>query len=286
MSQFNNYYNPYPMGVAYQQPAPKPVMTDTLTPEERAMLRKNMNSFSLKVEPKDLVAAKCAHRDAQKGTFTTVPTTDPEDPNTQALLCTVCERTFSPDEAANPAYAKQAVKMFVNLIQTIKFLGIDLDRQVVEAISSMIPLAEKLPQLLEICNSKYNNYTNMQAPQDQFQQGANVLGMFNAISNPMYGAPQYNYGMQPQYANQYGVPAQPAYPQYNVQQQVTMGQDPFYVSAPPQAAQQVTNPVVMPQQTPVAAPAVQQPAQPVTNPAQVAAGQPATQTVVSQPIKL
>lgn len=252
----NNYFvNP---GMMYGQQAAqisKPRMSNPLSKEEQEALKNQVaDQFSLSLTTLDMAKAMCTHKDPNTGLYTIVENAD------GTITCTQCHETFDPD-ACTPEAVEEASKVMKNVLQTLKYIGIDLSNDVIRGFFGFMPYIEKIPQLYKIALNSYNRYNPemLNGKVQQVNNGANIFGAFNNIMNP--AAPVYNgYMMQQQM-----VAPQGGY-YYNPQQAAMMGQpqqmpgNPFYAQAPaqpmaPQAAPQVQPQApVAPQAAPVAQP--------------------------------
>lgn len=243
-------------------PVAKPKMCNPLTDEERASL-KNVagDKFNLSLDVKDLAIAFCTHKDPNTGLYTVINNGD------GTLTCTQCHQTFKPDECT-PEAVKAAAEVMRNVLQTIKYIGLDLSDEVIRGYFGFLPYIEKIPQLYEIALSGFNRY-NPDALHGNVQQpnmAQNVFGAFNTMMNP--SMPLYNGYMQQPMGNvpYYNNPQQQA--MFNQPQMQQMPGNPFYAQqqamAPQPQAVMPAQPVAptAPVMAPVApAPMVPQPEQ-------------------------
>lgn len=253
----NNYFaNP---GMMYGQQAPisKPRMSNPLNKEEQEALKNQVaDQFSLSLTTLDMAKAMCTHKDPNTGLYTIVENAD------GTITCTQCHETFDPD-ACTPEAVEEASKVMKNVLQTMKYIGIDLSNDVIRGFFGFMPYIDKIPQLYKIALNSYNRYNPdlLNGKVQQANNGANIFGAFNNIMNP--AAPVYNgYMMQQQM-----VAPQGGY-YYNPQQAAMMGQaqqmpgNPFYAQAPqqmppmnqPAPQMQAPQAPVAPQAAPVAQP--------------------------------
>lgn len=249
------FFNP---GMMYTTAAPqinKPRMNNPLTDEEIKALQNQVNDeFNLSLDVKDLGLAFCTHKDPQKGTYSIIDNHD------GSVTCTRCHQTFYPDRCTEEVVTN-AVNDINNVLQTLKFLGVDLSDEVIRGYFGFLPYINKIPQLYRIVNASFNRYNPSTMFGDLKQEtAANIFAGFNSMVNP--GMPVYNAG-----------PAMPnAY--YNPQQAAMMGMQP-----------QAANPFYgtpMPQQPMAQMPAA--PAQPMA-PMPTVPGQP-EQVVIKEQIDL
>ena len=286
---YNNYYQA-PMGTMYQQPLRHALMTQPLSQEELKALQSQNVSFSMKVDPKDMVASKCTHKQGDKITLI--------NKGDDIVTCSLCGETFkllADDTIDANAIAENAV----DLIQSIKTLYLDMPLEYAENIPVIIPFLRKLPQLYKIALNNYRKYEDagMLRQVQPYYSTSNmynslISGTYNMQPQPMMGQPVYNPNymnpqaqmlmdpnmsafnqMQQPYMNQYSTPSSVS----PFQQQVP-GYNPVNMpgtTAPFQ--QQVIQPQV--QQPQVQQPQVQQPAQPQAQPA-------TNQNTVAQPTEV
>lgn len=213
MNAFNNYaqnqgYNQgaFPNGVAYGQsyaygaPQARPLMTDPLTGEERKLLAQHEDLFDLKVTPQELAYAVCAHK--RDNNFDIIPDGQGN------VTCRTCGATFRPDDV-DEQYVQEATDRMMNVLQTIKMLGVDLNSDVFRQYFSMIPYIKRVPKLFKAVNKSFQKYTEG-SPVQPITGGQNVYSMFNNIMNPAMPIggyyPQYGYAPQPGMPYGYGQP--------------------------------------------------------------------------------
>lgn len=243
------------MGMGYAnnmngQPIQKPRMVNPLTDEERKALKEDpVSEFNLNVTNKELGRSFCTHKEGDQ--YAVIVNPD------RTVTCKICHETFNPD-VCTPEYIEETSKRMENILQTLKFLGVDLSGEVVRGYFGFIPYVKRVPQLYKLVNNSFGRYNEntLFGGTQQPNNGANVFSLFNQVLNP--GMPLY----QQQYMNQpQQVWSQPAWGG------APMGGNPFYAQAPngmnqQQAAmmggQQPTAPVppaapVATPQTPVAA---------------------------------
>lgn len=252
-------------GYFYQNAAPnmqKPRMINPLTDEEAKALQTQQDKFSLSFTMKETGEAICTHKG--DGIYSVVPNKD------GSVTCTRCHTTFWPDECT-PEYVDDTVRRMQNVLETMKFLAVDLSEDVIRSFFMVGAYINKVPQLYKLVNNSFNQYNNsgMFGGNVQAANNAqNVFAAYNSImspANPVYGGNPYMQQQAmmgaPQYVQQPGNPfyGQPApqqapwggYPQQNV---APMNQAPVMPNS---------QPVVEPQQPVQSQPVVQQP---VVNP--------------------
>lgn len=264
----------YAQSYAYGQPAPKPLMTDPLSDEERKLLAQHEDLFDLKVTPAEMAFAVCAHK---KGNNFDIVTDGQGN-----VTCRTCGAQFQPD-LVNEEYVQKATEMMMNVLQTSKMLAVDLNVDVLRQYFSMIPYIQRVPKLFKAVNKSFDKY-NEGNPTQPINGNPNVFGMFNSIMNPAMPIggyyPQYGYAV-PQQAPMYGgYPQQaPATPFMNQQAQMVGGQTPFY--AQPQQPMGYGMPQQAPMNQPMVDPNAQQAAPQQAQP-QANAAQPGDASVKQQ----
>lgn len=252
-------YNP-------QMPQGAPMMNNPLTSEEKKLLSQEDNLFDLKVTPHEQAMAKCTHKD--NGQFAIVA-----DENGKAT-CKICHAEFYPN-SVDEEYVEKATNMILNVLNTCKYIAVDMNNEVIVQYFSMIPYIERIPKLYKAVTKTFNRYgaptqatpTYVQNPINQFNSlinpavpiGAPAYAQpmyqtpYTAMQNNMVGGQSVFYQQPQQMAPQYGQPmyAQPQYaaPQYTQPQA-------------PQMQQPMNQPQMAPQAQPQqAAPQAQAPAQ-------------------------
>lgn len=243
MNGFNGYanYQGYNTGMGgvqpmvYGQPTVpvQPLMTNPLTPEEEKLLITEQDTFDLKVQPKEIAEAVCTHK--KDGKFQITPLDD------GSCICNLCKARFNPSIVTDQ-YVNIAVEQILNVVQTCKMIGVDMNNDVVRQFFQIIPYITRIPKLYSMLVRIYDKY-NMANPV-QPAPGPNAFNVFSNIMNPAVpiGAPamdpyqmnmmQQNmvYGSSPLYQQPpamnlpYGVnPAMQGYPQQTVMGQPTFG---------------------------------------------------------------
>lgn len=255
-SNGNNYYGGYVFNPSGGQMPTR--QSSTLTQEDYQLLMKKENQFSLALTNIERLRGICNHR-TQDGTGDTLV----QGPD-GSVRCTVCGYEFMPidTQVTDKESVSEAVKLIVDILQTIKLLYIDMPIEAQREFFQIIPLLEKVPQLFELAVknfSKHENYGNW-GYRGQNMSAMNLFNMLSgALSDPtpmMAGNPQMMNGMPggvnpyPNPAMNMGVPMgaapmsngfgymggmmpnQPGYApqtngwQYNPNQQQNMGQPP------------------------------------------------------------
>lgn len=180
--QFQGYgfANPKPQVMKMTNPA----MTN---PDERKLLTNN-NKFSFKIEPVEMAAAFCTHKDPNTGEFLTVPDND----GTGNVTCSLCHTKLNPD-IINDEEAERITNEFVNLVEVTKMLGIDISEDVIRQLCKIIPVVKRWPQYFKISANSFNKYTSQYnhtyIPQSG---GINYAGLYNAMRGGAGAYPMYN----------------------------------------------------------------------------------------------
>lgn len=237
-------------GYFYQNATPnmqKPRMINPLTDEEAKALQTQQDKFSLSFTMKETGEAICTHKG--DGIYSVVPNKD------GSVTCTRCHTTFWPDECT-PEYVDDTVRRMQNVLETMKFLAVDLSEDVIRSFFMVGAYINKVPQLYKLVNNSFNQYNNsgMFGGNVQAANNAqNVFAAYNSImspANPVYGGNPYMQQQAmmgtPQYVQQ---PGNPFYGQVAPQQQAAPWGYPQ--QAPMNQAQVMPNaqtqPVVEPQ---------------------------------------
>ena len=207
-------------GYFYQNAAPnmqKPRMINPLTDEEAKALQTQQDKFSLSFTMKETGEAICTHKG--DGIYSVVPNKD------GSVTCTRCHTTFWPDECT-PEYVEDTVKRMQNVLETMKFLAVDLSEDVIRSFFMVGAYINKVPQLYKLVNNSFNQYNNsgMFGGNVQAANNAqNIFAAYNSImspANPVYGGNPYMQQQAmmgtPQYVQQ---PGNPFYGQVAPQQQ-------------------------------------------------------------------
>lgn len=238
------------MFYAQQQPnTKKALMANPISDNEMKALQHQADKFSLAFDEEQMGRAICTHK-GKDGLFSVIK--NPDD----SVTCTICHKTFSPNDCT-PEYVEDAVRRITNVLETTKFLAVDLTPEVLRSFFTIGGYIEKLPQLYKLVNNSFNQYnnagmfgTNVQA----VNNAQNIFAAYNSIMSP--GNPIYNGNpyMQQQAMMNNNMYQQPGMnPFYSQQQPMQQMAQPWGQSMP---QQQVVEPVQQPQQ--VVQPSVQQ----------------------------
>ena len=230
----------------------KPRMVNPLTDEEREAMKTQLeDDFNLKLTAKDFGVAFCTHKDEKTGTYTVFTNSD------GTVTCKQCHQTFNPDVCTSE-YVNKATEEMDNILQTLKFLALDLSPEVIRGYFGILPYIKKVPQLYRLVNNSFSRYNTetMFGSVENNPTGQSMFGLMNQLMSP--ATPVYNQ------AAMYGAWGTPAGPVPGTPQPNWGAGNPFYAQT--QQQQQVATPG-MPQ------PNWGMPTPPVAN-AQATVGQP------------
>lgn len=194
------------------QPQQMPKRNNTLTDEEIKKIQANRTQFTLAISEDEHLRAICNHRTADG--LNDALETDPEDPN--VVVCKVCGQKFTPIMTDSPAdYVQNITDEFINLLQTIKIMFVDLPNDAARQFFDIIPMAKKTPELFSMAAknlAKYENY-GMYGYQNQSQS---AMGLLNNFMNMMGSGNAFGYQQ-----------AQPVYQQNMMGANPVFGTNPF-----------------------------------------------------------
>ena len=232
-------------------PVMKPRMLNPLTENERKALKSApADDFNLNITEEELAKSFCTHKNESDGTYSIVANQD------GSVTCTICHATFNPDVCTSEYVAETAARM-ENVLQTLKFLGVDLNADVIRGYFGYLPYVKRIPQLYRLVNNSFNRYneTSMYSGLQQQNSGANIFNMLGQIMNPaqpFYQMPQPQAPwQQPAQYNPFYAQMQPTAQPQAPWQQNQPNQQQAAMMAPPTNVQQ---PTAQPQ-APVNAPA-------------------------------
>ena len=239
-----NYYN--------SQYKPKvPQMTSGLDQEQLEELLKNKKaSFSFEITKSEQIRNLCSHRD--KSDFRAKEI----NPTTGEHHCSICGTNWHLKDFTKQEVEEVSEKM-VDILESCKFLNVDLPPQVFQEVMPVIGLLKKVPDFYELSVGVFDSYFGNNANQVN-QHGQNAFHMFNNIMGGAYNQPQQGFyqphqqgGMPPQMQQggnpfgQYGIPQQ----QYGQpQQQYGQPQQQYYTGQPQQQYGQPQQQYGQPQQ--------------------------------------
>lgn len=230
-NQFGGYQQmggvPFNNGMTYaQQNMPK--QSNPLTNEEIQLLRKKDNPFSLQITNEQRLKGICFHLD-ENGNNAIITNQDGSN------YCPICGHTwFSQDVTKEEA--EDITQRFISLLQNIKTMYINFPNQAAREFFQIIPLCEKVPELLKIASDIFKNYEGMAGG---YMNGNNPFALFNQIGSGAFGF-GYNPNMQ-QYAQTNPMMYQQPQQQMAAQAPVQPGANPFVQQGYPQPAAPVYN---------------------------------------------
>ena len=191
-------------------PQAMPKRNNYLTEEEIKRLQSNRAQFTLAITEEEHLKAKCNHRTAD-GMYDALEY-DSSDPSGQTVVCKICGQKFVPIATDSPEdYVQSITDEFINMLQTIKIMYVDLPAEAANIFFDIIPLASKAPELFKLAvnnMAKYEN-NNFYGYQGGSQGAASVLNSFLGMlgnggfvqqAQPVYGQPAP--GMNPGFAGQ------------------------------------------------------------------------------------
>ena len=243
----NQQYNPFGANAnfnySYAAPRPQAKNTQPLTQEEINSLRRNNDSFDMKVSQEDLWRASCTHKE-KNGNSALIQNPD------GSYTCTICHETFNMCDFAKEEVI-DTVKKMDDILQTIKTIYLDSPDEFASKFFQMIALINKIPG---VWDRAINNFAMYEGTID---------GGVNRINNPGYSGfaavqslltnPYSGFGAQPAYGYAPGYPQQPAYNGYGYAapvQNVDPNYNPMAYGMPqqpqPQQAPMAPAPGVMP----------------------------------------
>ena len=205
---YNNFQNPMqnPYGYGYGAAMPKARNTQPLTNEQIAILRNDGDSFSMKVDEKDLWRAACTHK-TKEGQSTLVANND------GTYTCTICHETFHLRDLKENE-VEELVNQILDAFQTLKTVYVDAPDELITQYFQQICLLKKLPQLWKRGMNNFSMYENQLNPLSPINNPGTYgfAAMNSLLSNPFGGfqQPMYQAPVQ-QYPNQqpYGYYQQP-----------------------------------------------------------------------------
>lgn len=193
----------------YAGPVARPAMSTGISKEERNLLKSQQEMFDLNVTPEQLAYAACSHKTEDGKSYDVVPVPGAA-PGT--MMCRTCKAVMNPD-VVTEKYVEEVKEKFLNTLQTMKLLGVDLSNDVIRQYFSMIPYIERLPLLYKMISTtfdRYNNYNPMQAATgpsayslyQEMVNGSTPLyagGGWGAAQPPAWGTTGWNTGSSFQY---------------------------------------------------------------------------------------
>ena len=151
MNYFNNGAGAMNMmgGSIYGRMNPIKV-TNPLTQEELNTLLNNGNNAILRVTKEDVARAICTHKDPKTGQTSGIVQPD------GSIKCYICGEQFNLVE--NPEMVDTITREFLNILQTIKSLYVDIPENVARQFFQIIPLVKQAPALYKVATNHFNQY--------------------------------------------------------------------------------------------------------------------------------
>lgn len=171
----NGYFTPYGFqngAQVYGQQKTIP-MTQPLTPAEIAQLKQKGPAFSLAVDPIEMTASKCTHK--ENNAFNVSQNAD------GSLHCNICGANFRADWTQQDV--EGAARVMEDILQTIKLQYLTIPEGVATQYFAMIPLLRKAPKLYEIAANEFAKNEQGNPIYDQNSQRG--FAMLNMLANPM-----------------------------------------------------------------------------------------------------
>lgn len=215
-----------PLGYAAAPPeqhAPK--FQNALTPEEINSIRARNEQFSLAISKEDQLKGLCTHRDVN-GNESLIANADGK-----TVTCAICGKVFEILQISDLEVAARTEE-FLDVLQTIKLLYLDLPTEAAREYFQIIPLIEKIPGFYELATKNFLKHERWQT--NQFNGNPNTVNLYNMLSGGGLGQMMYQQQMGG-YQQPMGGYQQPmgGYPQQMYQQpmggyQQPMGGSPFF----------------------------------------------------------
>lgn len=218
---FNGYQMPGGMAMPQQPVQQMPQMKNLLSEEDINSLKKD--KFTIMLKPEELMRKRCNHK--HNNTFTL-----PADPNRPGYQkCTICGTSFQMvDEDLSTTTAM--VEPVINLIETIKTVGVELPTNFQEDLGRIEAIVEMLPNIHHEVMKTWNEKYNVNGTMNNRNIGNSAVNLYQYINNPNanMGNPYNPYAMNNPGA--YGFQQQPVYGYQQPQQ----GFNPYQQQAPQQ----------------------------------------------------
>lgn len=183
-------------------------MTQPLTQAEINQLKQKGPAFSLAVDPQELLASYCTHKEGNRIVVT-------QNANGE-LYCPICGAVFKADWTQKEV--EEAAKIVEDILQTIKLQYLTIPEAVAKQYFAMLPLIKKAPKLYEISCNEFAKQEQGNPIYDQ--NGQRGFAMLNMLTNPQMMA-MYNPQMMGMAA-----PQQPMYDPNMMAQQPMYGYQP------------------------------------------------------------
>ena len=183
---FNNAQGFYPnQMVGYTPETQQPLMmTQTLTPEEQSILRREPLKFSSKLSKEEFLRAICTHKDATTHNIALRQNDD------GTHTCAICGETFTLIEL--DTYTMDDVRdicmQFNNVFQSIKTMYGSVPPEVGRELYTIGGFIKKFPEMLEYANQYFRRLGINNGLQSGGYGSNQALQMFQSLMNPgMYG---------------------------------------------------------------------------------------------------
>lgn len=274
-NMYGGYTNP---GVRYNTVRP-PKITQPLTQADMEELRRTSGGFNMQVEPLEMKAAICTHKD-QNGNIVLMENPD------GSSTCAICGKTFNL-VAADTESIQKSVNEILDVLQSVKTYYLEIPENYVKGYFAMIPYLEKLPAFYKVAVDNFNRYEAVPVNQNYSASGFDIYNSLGTNPYNPYTASPYGNGMMPgapgmaqPYVNQPvydNVGTQYAQPQAQPYQAAPYGANPFGAMDPAQPVVGYAQPATGMQQI------SQQQVQQQVNVQQAAAAQQA-QATATQPV--
>lgn len=124
-------------------------MTQPLTAEDIANLKKKPNTFSFTVSAEEAKLNQCTHKYNDKFTISEI--------GDGTMCCSICGARFELIKDSKEEVTRKCQDV-INVIQTIKSLYLDIPLEFVGTISSMLPILKLLPRLYELATDNFEQY--------------------------------------------------------------------------------------------------------------------------------
>lgn len=151
----NNYYNGgmnMMGGSVYGRVNPIKV-TNPLTQEElNTLLKSGGSGFNMNISKEDLARAVCTHKDLKTGQSSAILQQD------GSFKCYICGETFNLVE--NPEMVESITREYLNILQSVKSMYVDIPENVARAFFQIIPLVKQTPELYKLSLNHFNQYDN------------------------------------------------------------------------------------------------------------------------------
>lgn len=183
---FNNAQGFYPNQMVGYSPEAQPMMmTQTLTPEEQSILRKEPQKFSSKLSKEEFLRAICTHKDATTHNIALKQNDD------GTHTCAICGETFTLIDL--DTYTMDDVRdicmQFNNVFQSVKTMYGSVPPEVGRELYTIGGFIKKFPEMLEYANQYFKRLGFNSGLQAGGYGSNQALQMFQSLMSPgMYAA--------------------------------------------------------------------------------------------------